>query len=210
MPRPRRSTLLQAAFLPALFLFSILAGCQDDQAFSVGPWKLDAQGKPLTTSRAVCEDPPDAAALAQELLAAVNAERAEVGAPPLRLDPTLAKIADFYACRMVEDGFFAHEDPFDGSTVDVRAADFGYVFVKIGENLAAGQGSVDQVMDDWMGSPEHRANILDPTYTDFGVAVKLGGDCGSYWVQEFGRPLASGSISNPTPATQTDDSATEK
>jgi uncharacterized protein YkwD len=191
-------------------MLGLFAGCQDDQAFSVGPWKMDGQSKSTTTSRAACEDPPDASDLVQEILGAVNAQRAHAGVPLLRLDPTLTKVADFYACRLAEDGFFAHEDPFDGSTIDVRAANFGYPFLKIGENLAAGQWSVDQVMDDWMASPEHRANILDPAYTDIGIVVKLGGDCGTYWVQEFGRPLTPGSISNPTPANQADESATEK
>lgn len=192
MLETRRASWRRGGALAAVSLLGLLAGCQDEDAFSLAAaqWSLSRQAsKPQAASRAICENPLEAEAVVLEVLAAVNAKRAGAGLSPLRLDATLNRVADFYACRLVEDGFFAHEDPFDGSTVDVRAAHFGYTFQKIGENLAAGQLSVDQVMHDWMASPEHRANILDPTYTEIGIAVKLGGECGIYWVQEFGRPI---------------------
>ncbi len=193
MQQTRQRRRWQRLVLSAACGLGLVAGCQDENAFSTATayWTLSRQARPQVASRAVCEDPPNAEAVASEMLAGVNAERSRAGVPPLRLDPTLTRLAGFYACRMVEDGFFAHEDPFDGSTVDVRAANFGYAFLKIGENLAAGQRSVDEALRDWMASPEHRANILDPTYTDIGIALKLGGECGAYWVQEFGRPLAA-------------------
>jgi uncharacterized protein YkwD len=183
----RRWTLLSVC------VTGLWAGCQDDDLFSmsrvgVGPDKSVA-AKDSTAD--CCADVPDGQAVIQAMLTAVNEQRAEHQLPPLRLDPALSHVADFYACRLVEGGFFAHEDPFDSSTVDVRAANFGYAFQKIGENLAAGQRSVEAAMDDWMASPEHRANILDPAYTDIGIGVKLGGECGVYWVQELGRPITA-------------------
>jgi uncharacterized protein YkwD len=156
--------------------------------------KTDAAAKsPLQDS---ATDLPNGAAVEQALIAAVNAERAKYHLRPLRPDPTLDQIADFYACRMIEGGFFSHEDPFDGSTVDVRAANFGYAFRKVGENLAAGHDTVEEVVAHWMRSPGHRANILDPAFMDIGVSVKVGGEYHIYWVEEFGRPLTAPSESS--------------
>lgn len=181
--------LCQAAMIVGLAAFS--PACQDQDVFSLAAAsftqaKSDAA---RTTSADSCADPPNREAILREMLEAVNTERDRRLLPPLSTDETLSHLADFYACRLVEDGFFSHEDPVDNTTIDARAATFGYAFLKIGENLAAGQGTVSAAMRDWMASPEHRANILDPAYTEIGLAVKLGGDCGIYWVQEFGRPL---------------------
>ncbi len=134
------------------------------------------------------------------MIDAVNAERARHKLAPVHGEATLMQIADFYACRLVEGGFFAHEDPIGGSTVDGRAADFGYAFWKIGENLAAGQQSVDEAMAAWLASPSHRAILLDPAFTELGVAVKAGGPNGIYWVQEFGRPITDGEADSTSPA----------
>jgi uncharacterized protein YkwD len=138
-----------------------------------------------------CADPTNREVLIDGLAEAINGERGTRQLPALRLDHTLTQISEFYACRLVDGGFFAHEDPFDGSTVDVRAANFGYAFLKIGENLASGQRSVAEAVAAWMASPAHRANILDPAYTEIGAAVKVGGDAGTYWVLEFGRPITA-------------------
>ena len=170
------------------------SGCQDENSFSlagasVGLGKSDEESK--TVSADSCIDVSGDDVVVHAMLDAVNAERAKHQLAPLRLDPALADLADFYACRLVEGGFFDHEDPFDGSTVDGRAANFGYAFLKIGENLAAGQRTIDEVMAAWMASPEHRSNILDPAFMDIGIGVKLGGESGIYWVQEFGRPISA-------------------
>jgi uncharacterized protein YkwD len=70
-----------------------------------------------------------------------------------------------------------------------RAAEFEYEYWMIGENLAAGQTSPEQVVADWMASPGHRENMLGETYTEVGVGLRQGGDYGLYWVLEFGDPL---------------------
>jgi hypothetical protein len=120
---------------------------------------------------------------------------------------------------MIDDQFFDHEDPYDGSEVDSRAVNFGYNFQSIGENLAAGHGSVEEVMAHWMSSTHHRDNILDPAFQDIGISVKVGGEFGVYWVQQFGCPLASppppigkpetGGLESPTPIPSTKPSAGE-
>ncbi len=173
-------------------MLCLAAACQDEGGFS-----LSSPGFGFTKSatwKAPMKDPcaevSDGAALVREMLESVNAERAAHDLPSLRLDATLTQIAEFYACRLVDGGFFDHKDPYDGSRVATRAADFGYAYLKVGENLAAGF-SVQETMTEWLKSPSHRAIILDPLFTEVGIAVRTGGAFGSYrvWVQEFGRPL---------------------
>lgn len=136
-----------------------------------------------------CSLPADAGALADQVLNLVNQERANAGLNPVVANVTLENEADEYACELIGDNFFAHENPVTGSTLKDRAAAFNYQFSVIGENLAAGQKSPEEVMAAWMNSPGHRANILDPRFTQLGVAVRSGGQYGLYWVQEFGKPL---------------------
>lgn len=154
-----------------------------------------------------CAEAADHAALVQDVLNAVNAERAKRLVPPLKTNATLMQVADFYSCRLIDGRFFDHVDPYDGSTVDTRVSDFGYPFAKIGENLAAGQRSGKAVVADWMQSPAHKANLLDPTFTETGIAVKTGGDLGWYWVQEFGKPSTVSSAATTTAPTGTNPQA---
>lgn len=171
------------------FVLLTASGC-DSQGGS--PLSASSLLGPAATSKgriSACIDPAGEQELIRRMIDAVNAERARHKLAPLRGEETLMQIADFYACRLVDGGFFGHEDPFGGSTLDSRAADFGYAFLKIGENLAAGQESVDEALSAWLASPSHRAILLDPAFTEIGVAVKSGGANGFYWVQEFGRPI---------------------
>lgn len=174
----------------SLGLLWLATGCED----GVLPLSRSEMKPAATAARALfpgsCVDPPDGARLASAMLDAINRERASRDLPPLRPSNDLEQIADFYACRLIEGAFFSHRDPFEGSTLDVRAANFGYAFWKIGENLAAGQPTVDAAMAELMASPRHRANILDAAFTEIGISVKVGGDLGIYWVQEFGRPAS--------------------
>jgi len=191
--RALRRRLSLSVVVPAWLL---LAGtsCQDDRSLPAGqgpavsPKALASRFLPFDT----CFNPPSHGVLIRDMVRAINAERARNRLEPLRLDETLSHLAEFYACRLADGDFFAHVDPFDGSTVDTRAVDFGYAFHKIGENLAAGQRTVEQAVADWMASADHRRNILDPAYTEIGVAVKEGGSLGPYWVVEFGRPVSAG------------------
>lgn len=137
-----------------------------------------------------CTEPDQAAQWTAEVLRLVNQERAANGLNPVVNNDVLALEAANYACELIEYDFFAHVNPVTGGTLRDRAAQFDYEFQVIGENLAAGQQSPQRAMRDWMNSPGHRENILHPDFTELGVAVKLGGDYGIVWVQEFGRPAA--------------------
>ncbi len=190
--------------LPVMLM--ALIGCQESDPGTLRAIMPDNLVGPGVISP--CMEAADADRLVQQMLDRVNQERRARDLPPVRRNDTLDQIANFYACRLIDGGFFSHVDPYDDSRIDTRAADFGYAYRKIGENLAAGQISVEQVLRDWMDSAGHRANILDPEFTEIGLAVRLGGQHGVYWVQEFGRPLATGrAADSPGVMTPVDDDA---
>lgn len=144
----------------------------------------------LTSRFSGCGEPPEAQFWRLEIFRLVNHARAELGFAPLSQSDILEAQATQYACEMLFYRFFAHENPVTGSTLGQRSREFGYDYWIIGENLAAGQRSPAEVFADWMASPCHRENILNPAFTELGVGIRFGGDYGYYWVQEFGRPFA--------------------
>ena len=82
---------------------------------------------------------------------------------------------------MVNRHYFEHRSP-DGDSPEDRSLAAGYPDYG-GENIAYGQRSAAEVMDDWMHSPDHRANILDCEFTAVGVGLD---PRGMYWTQDFG------------------------
>lgn len=147
-----------------------------------------ASADALTVQYSGCENPDQAAFWRSEILRLVNERRLAAGAGAVTRNATLEAQATQYACELIHDDFFAHVNPVTGSTLRERSAEFGYDFWIIGENLAAGQRSPVEAITAWMNSPCHRENILNPAFTELGVGVRIGGDYGVYWVQEFGRP----------------------
>lgn len=130
----------------------------------------------------------DLAQVRAAVLARVNAERRRAGVSPLKANPLLDRAAQRHAEDMLRRGYFAHESP-EGDKVRERARDAGYDWRAIGENIALGQTSVDEVMDTWMKSPGHRRNILDPDFKELGVGLALGRSGDSHrvlWAQAFG------------------------
>jgi uncharacterized protein YkwD len=125
--------------------------------------------------------------LLAEVVELTNAERVRHRLRPLTVDGRLAAAAQAHSTDMVRRGFFAHESP-DGSQVWDRAVAAGYAYRKVAENIAAGQRTANEVVQGWMGSPGHRANILDGDLTQIGVGRADGGSYGVYWTQVFGAP----------------------
>jgi uncharacterized protein YkwD len=127
----------------------------------------------------------------KEMLASVNAARKKAGLRPLTADALLDKAAQRHAEDMLARGYFAHKSP-SGTTVRERAISAGYGWRSIGENIAFGQTSVDEVMETWLNSPGHRKNILTADFTELGVGIAMGlgpdGKYQVYWVQNFGAP----------------------
>lgn len=116
----------------------------------------------------------------QRVFQLTNQERAKKGLKPLKANSELNYVADKYAQEMAERGVLSHTGP-DGSQAWDRAKEVGYEALTMAENIAAGQRTPEQVVQGWMNSSGHRANILNPDYTEIGVGYH-----DKYWVQDFG------------------------
>jgi stress response protein SCP2 len=138
-----------------------------------------------TGSGAGGRDPHDA--LSAAVVTVTNAQRARHRLPPLGVDARLAAAAHAHSADMVGRGFFAHVDP-DGRGVDQRVRAAGYAYRVVAENIAAGQPDAGAVVEAWMNSPGHRANILHPEVTEIGVGRATGG-IGIHWTQVFAAPM---------------------
>ena len=128
---------------------------------------------------------PTPSGVAGQILTLVNAQRAKAGCKAVTLDPRLTAAAAGHAQDMATHDYFSHTSR-DGRTFVDRIRAAGYP-VPRSENIAAGQPTVAAVMDAWMGSAGHRANILDCSPVAMGAASAQGGSDGIYWVQDFGR-----------------------
>ncbi|VVP80145.1 hypothetical protein PS918_02216 [Pseudomonas fluorescens] len=132
----------------------------------------------------------------QKLLAEINVARTrtrQCGAQsfnattPLTWNATLASAAEAQSRSMANNNYFDHKDR-DGRTPGDRAELAGYDFQQIGENIAAGQDSVRKVVDGWLTSPGHCANLMNPQFRDVGAAYATDpkSDAGIYWTVMFG------------------------
>ncbi|MEU4880876.1 CAP domain-containing protein [Streptomyces althioticus] len=120
---------------------------------------------------------------AAAVLRLVNAERAKVGCSPVTADGALTALATAFSDDMADRGFFDHTDP-DGDTPWDRAQAAGIGNLG-GENIARGQADAEAVMEAWMNSPGHKANILNCDFKTLGVGVHMGPG-GPWWTQNFG------------------------
>ncbi len=136
-----------------------------------------------------CEVPSNQFRLSDELVDLVNDARIGEGMMPLDVDEALTEVAGDYACEMIESEFFAHHSPKTDLDPGERLTQAGYIYFTMGENLAVGQDTAQDVFDDWMTSPEHRGNILSPHWREIGIAVRSTPDGEFYWVQEFADPV---------------------
>jgi uncharacterized protein YkwD len=123
------------------------------------------------------------AAAAQAVLTLVNQERGKAGCSALRMNGDLTDLASAFSKEMADEGFFDHTDPAGLSPWD-RAAKAGITNLG-GENIARGQADATAVMEAWMNSDGHRANILNCDYTTIGIGVHFGPG-GPWWTQDFG------------------------
>lgn len=129
----------------------------------------------------------------QTMLVRVNAERAKAGAPPLAIDPRLTAAAQSHAEDMLARSYYGHESP-EGTRPRDRIQAKGYTPEMVAENIARGALSVDDAVDGWLRSQEHRRNLLHPRLTGMGIGLAVGKDRTGYtavWVQTFGTPRPS-------------------
>jgi uncharacterized protein YkwD len=122
-----------------------------------------------------------------KVLAITNQERADAGCKALKLDSKLTKASQSHSEDMAKHNYFDHNSQ-DGRSPFDRMSDAGYKFSAAAENIAMGQQTPAAVMDAWMNSPGHKANILNCDYTEMGLGYAVGNGS-PYWTQDFGKPL---------------------
>ncbi|MFJ7327769.1 sigma-70 family RNA polymerase sigma factor [Streptomyces cyaneofuscatus] len=154
------------------------------------PTKSTRPPAPSTAAPAPKPPPPPAPAPAPpaseggQVLQIVNTERAKEGCGPVTSNDLLATAAQRHSADMASKDYFSHTSP-DGTDPGDRITAAGYRWSTYGENIAKGQRTPADVMQAWMDSPGHRANILNCSFKEMGIGkVDSGG--GPVWTQKFG------------------------
>ncbi|MEU4397340.1 CAP domain-containing protein [Micromonospora orduensis] len=122
---------------------------------------------------------------AREVVNLVNAERAKAGCKALSIDDKLMTAAQKHSQDQADHQNMSHTGS-DGSNAGVRLDRVGYAWRTYGENVAWNQKTPASVMDAWMNSSGHRANILNCAFTEIGVGIASSN--GPYWTQVFAAP----------------------
>ncbi|MGW0535370.1 sigma-70 family RNA polymerase sigma factor [Streptomyces sp. NPDC003032] len=149
-----------------------------------------AKAKPTPKPKPKTPDPTPAATpsgTAAQVVALVNSERAKAGCGPVRSNGKLAAAATKHSADMAARDYFDHTSP-DGTDPGDRITAAGYRWSTYGENIARGQRTPASVMDSWMNSSGHRANILNCDFKELGVGIHNGSG-GPWWTQAFGTAL---------------------
>jgi uncharacterized YkwD family protein/spore coat assembly protein SafA len=119
-----------------------------------------------------------------QVIQLTNQQRAKNGLKALTPNWELSRVARYKAMDMRDKNYFSHTSPTYGDPFTMMK-NFGIAYRAAGENIAAGQSTPQEVVNSWMNSPGHRANILSTTYTQIGVGYAKGGSYGYYWSQMF-------------------------
>lgn len=171
--------------LRAMWLSAIVTAAVGLSACTPPP----APGVPgsVPTPTTVPATPPPVGGWEAEMLAAVNVQRANAGVGALSLCAALTRSSQDHSVDQAARRTMSHVGG-DGSTLRTRVERAGYLnWTGIAENVAMGYTSVPSVMNGWMNSSGHRANLLNGSYVHvgFGLAADTGGS--QYWTQNFGR-----------------------
>ncbi|HFK1764544.1 serine protease [Bacillus wiedmannii] len=133
-----------------------------------------AEQKPAEEAKSLSE-------FEQRVVELTNAERAKQGLSALKIDTELSKVARIKSEDMQKNNYFDHNSPTYGSPFDMMKK-FGISYKSAGENIAQGQRTPEEVVQAWMNSAGHRANILNNSFTHIGVGYV---ESGNYWTQQF-------------------------
>lgn len=160
--------------VPVLLSLTLFTGCGSGFSSSLAP------------QQASCEIVDNDLVMATDVLDRVNEERLRVGLDALELDVDLSVFAADYACTLIVDDFFQHTHPVTGETAEQRISHSEYSCHLFGENLAKGQLSSEDVVNDWLDSETHLANIIEPQFEMMGLGVaRRDYDGRLFWVQMF-------------------------
>ncbi len=114
------------------------------------------------------------------LLGAINAKRSSMGLAPYGYDANLESVADAHCADMSLRDYLDHTSP-EGITLSDRLDNANIYYVSAAENLATGFTTAQKVLDAWLNSPKHSANILSGEFTKIGIGFTAGGSNGTYW-----------------------------
>lgn len=205
-------------WIGAALALGLLSGCNlgsDDESVPVDTGATLTTSAALLTVQATAYTAPAAAAtpisssqtatttcsitaFQSAVVAEVNRRRATAqtcgsrgtyaAAAALRWHDTLFRAAAGHGLDMVTHNFFSHTGR-NGSMVGARLTAAGYAWASAAENIAAGQPTVARVVDAWMGSDGHCANLMNPAMEEFAVAcVYNTGNRSNYWTMALGKP----------------------
>lgn len=183
--------------LPATLLAALLAACGGENGEDGGQVPASTAAAPesgAVSERNSCGLPDFQSAMLEQ----VNRARAESrlcgtrafsAVPALAWDERLFAAAAGHADDMARNDYFSH-DSLDGRTFSQRITDAGYTWSAVGENIAAGQADITQVVEAWLDSPGHCANIMSTSFTEVAVACvrEEGSTYTQYWAMSLGRP----------------------
>jgi len=199
-PAPRRRSAVAGGYG---LLLALLAGCGGggDATAPSNPAPAAASGAAVgtggqTTATATTCGLGDFAAIALARINQLRAAGANCGsrgafapAAPLRWNQKLEQAAASHSADMAAKDYFSHTSA-DGRTLTDRIEATGYAWSSLGENIAAGQATVADVIDGWMGSDGHCANLMSPAFDETGLACAAGttgSRYGRYWTQDLAR-----------------------
>lgn len=149
-----------------------------------------ANSSPLQTSSPIAQT----LSVVDQIVSLSNEFRRQNGLPPLTLNPLLNLAAQTQSQNMAFEDYFDHTSP-TGVTPGQRATTAGYRWSRVAENIGAGYATAASVVQGWIDSPGHRANLLDPRVKEIGVGYFfLANDTGGvkwnhYWTQVLGAPM---------------------
>ena len=176
MPRTRTSSRRPASRISA-FSFTLLLG--------IGGLNSIGGTAPAATATATARRlQPPAASVATTVVELTNQARASAGLAPVIEDSHLTAAANAHSSDQAAARTMSHTGT-DGSNPGARMTAAGYTWWTWGENVAAGQKTAALVVDAWMNSPGHRANILNGSFTSIGVGSVASVDGILYWTMDL-------------------------
>lgn len=164
----------------ALCVLGLAVGCVSGPIVLPGPGTGGSTGAPANENLA---------SIAAEVVRLTNDARARNGLAALRTNAKLMEAARLHAEQMAAQQRADHT--ISGArypTMQSRLDAVGYAYLQVAENVAWNQSSAQSVLNSWMTSSGHRANILDPGLTEMGAAMARSSRGEPYWIQVFGRP----------------------
>lgn len=139
--------------------------------------------------------PAAVTATAQQVVDATNAQRAAVGAGAVRWNACLQPFSERWAATLAGRGALAHQD--------LQPILTACALSSTGENVAMGYDTASAVMTGWMNSPGHRANILNPAFTQIAIGLATDGAGRRYWTMNLGAGASTPQAPAPTPTGRT-------